>query len=187
MKKFEQLKKLYNYLSVEAQKSDYSKVFISGITADFDRLFELSWKTMKEYLYNEKNIINAKTGSPKDIIKLAYQQALIDDENNWIILLKDRNDDSHQYSESEARSYLCRIQRDYLNIIKIFIERMSELIEPEPEILAEIPESFLESLKNSGMYYDEFLNLKKKEFGCDSDLQLFEVWKLKHDNQNPFK
>lgn len=33
---------------------DFSDAMVSGLTADFDRLFELSWKTLKEYEIKEK-------------------------------------------------------------------------------------------------------------------------------------
>lgn len=63
-------------LSEYCEHSD-SKMYLSAITADFDRLFELCWKTLKEYLDKEKGMREAKSGSPKDIIKLAYHQEMI--------------------------------------------------------------------------------------------------------------
>ncbi len=57
MKKFEQMKKLYKTISAYI---DYSDAVISGTTADFDRLFELSWKTLKEYLHGQLGISEAK-------------------------------------------------------------------------------------------------------------------------------
>lgn len=45
MKKFEQLKCQYDALSKYLDPTDLSDKNISATTADFDRLFELSWKT----------------------------------------------------------------------------------------------------------------------------------------------
>ncbi len=45
MKKFEQMKRLYTTLKGYIDPFEQSDVVISGTTADFDRLFELSWKT----------------------------------------------------------------------------------------------------------------------------------------------
>lgn len=69
MRRYEQLKRLYDTLNGYIDQYDLSESMISGATADFDRLFELAWKTAKEYLQKERMIAAAKTGSPKDIIK----------------------------------------------------------------------------------------------------------------------
>ncbi|MGN0155601.1 MAG: HI0074 family nucleotidyltransferase substrate-binding subunit [Lachnospiraceae bacterium] len=176
MKKFEQVKQLYNTMSVEyAQHSD-SSLFVSGITSDFDRLFELCWKTLKEYLQKEKYIEAAKTGSPKDILKLAYQQKLINNEEIWLKILVDRNDDAHHYNESSARSYAARIEREYLKWVGTFIDELSELIPEEKGILVNVPSSFLEAVHRSGMYYDEFLEKVKQENAYSSELELFMQW-----------
>lgn len=47
MKKFEYMKRLYSTLRSYINPYDTSDVVVSGTTADFDRLFELSWKTLK--------------------------------------------------------------------------------------------------------------------------------------------
>lgn len=176
MKRFEQVKRLYTTIMKEYMRAPDSKLFISGITSDFDRLFELCWKTLKEYLLKEKEMSAARTGSPKDIIKLAYQQGLIEDEKYWLQLLSDRNDDAHHYNESAARSYAARIQRDYLSGIGKFIESLSKLIPEEPEILFDVPDDFIKASKAANLYYDEFLKKVMKENNCDSDLEVFKIW-----------
>ncbi len=176
MKKFEQTKQLYNTMSVEYATHSDSKVFLSGITSDFDRLFELCWKTLKEYMHKEKGMKAAQTGSPKDILKLAYQQGLINDEDLWLGMLADRNDDSHHYNESVARSYSARIEREYLKRIKQFIKDMSDLIATEDGILISVPDSFLEAVHKSGMYYDEFIVKVKRDNNYQTDLDIFENW-----------
>ena len=60
MKKFEQMKRLYTTLTGYIDPFDQSDVVISGTIADFDRLFELSWKTLKEYLYGTLGISEAR-------------------------------------------------------------------------------------------------------------------------------
>lgn len=181
MKKFEELKKLYYTMSVEYAEFSDSNIFISGITSDFDRLFELCWKTLKEYMQKEMYLKEARTGSPKDILKLAYRQGILDDEENWLKMLADRNDDAHHYNESAARSYAARIEREYLRHIDTFIKELSELIPEEEGVLVSIPASFLKAVQQSGMYYDEFLEKVKQENACSSELDLFTKWEeIKH-------
>lgn len=61
MKQFEQLKRAFASFKNEYAVHSDSRMFISGITADFDRIFELSWKTIKEYLDMEEYHINRET------------------------------------------------------------------------------------------------------------------------------
>ena len=49
MKKFEQVKRLYHTMCDEYNHYSNDKIFVSAITSDFDRLFELCWKSLKEY------------------------------------------------------------------------------------------------------------------------------------------
>ena len=56
MKKFEQVKRLYSVMRDEYQVYSNEKIFVSAITSDFDRLFELCWKTLQEYLRKDMGI-----------------------------------------------------------------------------------------------------------------------------------
>lgn len=176
MKKYEQAKRLYKTMLSEYCEHSDSKMYLSAITADFDRLFELCWKTLKEYLDKEKGMREAKSGSPKDIIKLAYHQEMISDEEFWLKLLADRNDDSHHYNESAARAYVSRIEREYLKGVGEFLDILSIYIPTEKDATIDIPDDFLKACDMSGMYYDEFVAKIMKENDLKSDLELFQKW-----------
>lgn len=158
-----------------SQHSD-SKSYISAITADFDRLFELGWKTLKEYLLKEKCMSEARTGSPKDILKLSFQQGIINNDTIWLQMLADRSDDTHYYNESSARTYVSRIERDYLKYMGDFINTLSAYIPEEKDALIEVPDDFITAVSLSGLYYDEFLKKVLEEYNYKSDLELFENW-----------
>ena len=68
MKKFEQLKRQYQTLAGYLDMTDLSDRNISAATAGFDRMFELAWKTLKVYLFEDLGMYEAKTGSPREII-----------------------------------------------------------------------------------------------------------------------
>ena len=108
MKKFEQLKKAFSSFKVDYNQHSDDRVYVSGITADFDRIFELTWKTLKEYISTELAIPEAKSGSPRTILKLAYKEGIITDEVSWLNMLADRNDDTHHYNEALVRAYVSR-------------------------------------------------------------------------------
>lgn len=175
MKKFEQLKRLYKTITGYMKPYDFSDEMISGLTADFDRLFELSWKTLKEYMYSDLMMLEAKTGSPREIIKLAYREKLIHDEELWISILKDRNDDAHHYKHSAAILYMGRIMDRYLDVIGKLIEDLSEMIPEEVLPDYKVPESFVNAVRKSGMSLDAFVQKVKAENGFDDD-DIFVYW-----------
>ena len=191
MKKFEETKSLYNTMKNSIGKiSGDDDFIISGITTDFDRLFELVWKTLKEYMYSILGIKAAKTGSPKMIIRMAYAEGLIDHEDIWIKLIKDRNDDTHIYQESAARAYASRIVRDYMPFMENFIAEMSEVIPEDDNAVVKIPKSFVDAARRSGMYYDEFLDSVIQKHHFSDEIELFRNWdkiKCEYDNNSTEK
>ena len=176
MKKFEQLKSLYNNMLTDFSVEQDSRMFVTALTSSFDQLIELSWKVLKEYMFQDLGITAARTGSPKTIIKLAYAQQLINDEDFWINLWQDRNDDTHHYNELEARAYAARIQFNYLPVFSKFIQSLQELIPEEPDALITIPDSLLKASLQSGIGFDRFLKKVKCENSLETDLDVVKKW-----------
>lgn len=101
----------------------------SALSADFNRLFELAWKTMKEYMDKELLITQAQqTGSAKEIIGLAFSNSIIDDCEGWSTMASARNNSVHHYSEIEAIIYCDDIISYYLGLIETLIEKLSNVI-----------------------------------------------------------
>ena len=124
MKKFDNFKSNLRILE-KAQDEDITNEFIkSGIIDKFYIQFELAWKTMKEYLKYE-GIVEAKTGSPRDIIKAAYKFYEFMNEDNWISMLNERNDTAHIYDGDAADRLVEKILNSYIDEVKkmeIYIE-----------------------------------------------------------------
>lgn len=181
MKKFEYMKRLYSTLRGYINPYDTSDVVVSGTTADFDRLFELSWKTLKEYLYNWLGIPDAKSGSPKLIISLAYKEGLINNELVWLDMLRYRNDDTHHYNMSNALIYIGEIDCLFLDEIRQLIETLKPLI-PEEEINSnKVPESLMDYCKEQGISLACVLEYLKKRYGYASNEDVYLNW----DNLKP--
>lgn len=110
------MKKYKNYVSnlrilEKAGKEDLTNEFIiGGIIDKFFIQFELGWKVMKELLLYEGRSIGS-TGSPRSIIKAAYSVWDFINEENWLEMLKARNDLSHIYDDQAAK----RLVQDILN------------------------------------------------------------------------
>ncbi len=75
-------------------------IVYDGVIQRFEFTFELSWKLMKDFLeYTGLTELR----SPRGTIREAYAYGLIDDGDQWIDMMVDRNKTSHLYDEEESR------------------------------------------------------------------------------------
>lgn len=113
MKKYENFAANLSVLS-KADKEDLENEFIlSGIIDKFFVQFELGWKLLKELLrYEGKSV--ASSGSPREIIKGAYEVYDFIEEDVWLRMLKDRNDLTHMYDGGAARRLVQTILTNYI-------------------------------------------------------------------------
>ena len=75
-KALQNLKEIYSY------EEPYDSVVITGLVGLFEICFEQSWKDMKEILA-VNGVSGSQTGSPRQILKSAYQFGLIKEEELW--------------------------------------------------------------------------------------------------------
>ena len=126
MKKYENFCKALSNLQ-EGLKLDepYSVVEQTGIVGLFEICFEQSWKLMKAVL-EEHGRFEDKIGSPRAIIKIAYQCNMIKDGERWLELLESRNILAHTYSDAEAVEIIRKLKTDYFGL---FEELRNEITE----------------------------------------------------------
>ena len=86
---------------IKSNREFDDEIYRMGIIGQFNLTFELSWKFLREFLLFH-GVSNAETGSPREIIKSAYQFHFISDENVWLDMLKRRNQSVHIYDEEIA-------------------------------------------------------------------------------------
>lgn len=102
MKKFDNfIQALNNLAKIYDYNEPYGIVELTGLVGLFEVCFEQAWKTMKEIL-EDNGFDEGRTGSPKQILKTAYQAKMIQDEALWIDALVARNNVAHSYNESIA-------------------------------------------------------------------------------------
>jgi nucleotidyltransferase substrate binding protein (TIGR01987 family) len=90
------------------------KLSREGLIQRFEYTFELSWKTLKDYLEAKELIANF----PKDVIKLAFQADLINNGEIWMQMLEKRNLLTHTYDEIIFNNAIDEITRLYFDEIK---------------------------------------------------------------------
>lgn len=87
----------------------------------FELCFDLAWKSTKE----EAKIQGVECYSPRACFKAAFQLKLIDYEEKWLKMIKDRNLASHLYKEEKADHLYPKLP-DYLNLFEdLFIKLKS--------------------------------------------------------------
>ena len=85
-----------------------------GLIQRFEYSLELAWKTLKDYLESKGTIAKF----PRDVIKIAFQNDLINDGEIWMKMLKDRILMAHTYDENNFNTALVNIITLYFGEIK---------------------------------------------------------------------
>lgn len=115
------LENAFNRLE-EALQENETELAIDGTLHRFEFTFELAWKTMKDYLEYQGVIEN--TGSPREVIKVAFKQGMIEDGEGWIDMMLSRNSLSHLYDENKSREIYDLIKNKYINLLKDILEKI---------------------------------------------------------------
>ena len=118
MKKFENfcnafsnLKDIYNY------EEPYGNVEMTGLVGLYEICFEQAWKAMKEILERD-GFTAGQTGSPRQILKTAYQAGMITDEKLWMTGLAARNNVSHAYNKTVALDIIDGAKKQYYKMFE---------------------------------------------------------------------
>jgi nucleotidyltransferase substrate binding protein (TIGR01987 family) len=84
----------------------------------FELCFELGWKTLKDFL-NEEGIF---CRSPRSCLREAFSMGLMDDEDEWLSILEDRNLSVHTYNEELAEEIYKRLRNHLIAMKKLLSE-----------------------------------------------------------------
>ena len=90
----------------------------------FEFCFELAWKAIQK----ELGRAGRPCASPKSCLKAAYRDRIIDDEELWLSVLRERNRTSHTYDETMAKEVYANLG-GYLEPLRE-LERALEAREP---------------------------------------------------------
>lgn len=129
MKKFDNYVSNLEILRKADSENLENEFIISGIIDKFFIQFELSWKVLKELLrYEGKSA--AGSGSPREILKAAYEVYDFIDEDIWLDMLKARNDMTHIYDGNAAKTLVNSILHRYIpEFIKLRDNIMNEYVD----------------------------------------------------------
>ena len=111
------LKDIYEY------DEPYNNVVLTGLVALYEICFEQSWKAMKEIMERE-GISESRTGSPRQILKSAYEVGMIKNEELWLQALATRNNVSHAYNQVIALDIVRETKEKYYDM---FLQLQKEI------------------------------------------------------------
>lgn len=106
----------------EAKNRDMEDSFVlSGTGAKFSITFDLAWKTMKDILIEYYAITDFVAGSPREVLKKAFQANMIAGDE-WMQMLEIRNRLAHDY-DGELIKACCR------TIVQVYLEKFAEFLD----------------------------------------------------------
>ena len=131
------MKKLDNFsncLSIlknaDFKLAETNDIYRTGIIGQFNLTFELAWKALQEIM-KIHGVEGTATGSPREILQLAYKIGFLNDSAVWILMLKKRNTSVHIYNEEEVDELILLIRDSFLpafvNLEKLLNEKLNEV------------------------------------------------------------
>lgn len=99
-----------------------SEVEKAGIIQFYEMVFELAWKTLKDYLMEEGFDVK----SPRASIKQAIQMEVIDGGHEWMEALEGRNLTAHTYDEGMANRVYTSIKDVYFPLLDDLYQRFQD-------------------------------------------------------------
>lgn len=124
-KKQEKLEKLIKAVDRLGEAiADYDSVKLDsvrdGVIQRFEFCTELAWKTLREHLIDQGY---TEINSPKAVLKTAFADGLLNDEQGWLDVLNSRNITSHIYDEKTAVAVFEKISTVYYPLFKELLQK----------------------------------------------------------------
>ena len=114
------MKKLDNFTNrlailanADFKMAETNDIYRTGIIGQFNLTFELAWKALQEIM-RMHSVAEAATGSPREILQLAYKVGFINDPEIWLLMLKKINTSVHIYNEDEVDEMIVLIRDGFI-------------------------------------------------------------------------
>ena len=122
---YETFKKAFSKLKEFIETDNGSEKDKAAIIHAYEYTFELWWKSLQRYLQDFETITEFGPGST---IRNAFQYGLIEDGQDYMDLLKDRNLIAHTYKENIATEIYQRILEKHIFTLEKFIKDFDKRI-----------------------------------------------------------
>ena len=112
--RFQNFQKAFKLLEKAVKIEKLTEIERGGLIQFFEVTFELSWKILKDYLEVQGFIVK----SPRESIKMAIQNEIIQNGYLWMDALEDRNLTTHIYDEEIIKTISHKIINEYYPAIE---------------------------------------------------------------------
>ena len=121
--RFSNFKKAYSQLAEFPELGELNKFEKQGLIQAFEYTFELAWKTLQDLLKNEgyQNV-----SGPRSVIEHSFQAGYIRDGEEWMEMLKRRNEASQTYQEELAEQISSDIKEEFIDLFNVFLKRLED-------------------------------------------------------------
>lgn len=114
MKKLDNFAKCLSILAdADFKLAETNDIYRTGMIGQFNLTFELAWKALQEIM-KMHGVEGASTGSPREVLQLAYKIGFINDSEVWLLMLKKRNTSVHIYNEDEVDGMITLIHDRFI-------------------------------------------------------------------------
>ncbi|MCD4722844.1 MAG: nucleotidyltransferase substrate binding protein [Desulfobacula sp.] len=125
--RFQNLDKAFTQLKRGLAIEHPSDIEQQGIIQSFEFTFELSWKTLKDYLEAQ----GVTCQFPREIIKKAFQHQIISEGELWLDMLGKRKLLAHTYDENLAMEAYRLIKQNFAPQISKLVQWLRDCNERE--------------------------------------------------------
>lgn len=129
------MKKLDNFINcleilanADFRMAETNDIYRTGIIGQFNLTFELAWKALQEIM-KMHGVEEASTGSPREILQLAYKIGFINDAEVWLLMLKKRNTSVHIYNEDEVDEMILLIRDSFVPAFSVLKDILLKKLE----------------------------------------------------------
>jgi nucleotidyltransferase substrate binding protein (TIGR01987 family) len=117
--RFSNLENAFQFLKTGLQKESLDPYQEAGIIQSFEFTFELSWKTLRDFLES----VGTNVAFARDVIKESFTSSLVKDGHIWLEMLEKRNILSHTYNREQATHAVLLIKTRYFPALEqVYLE-----------------------------------------------------------------
>ena len=99
-----------------------------GLIKAFEYTYELAWNTLRDLLRSQGD---ASLLGARDTLREAFRLDLIEQGDQWMLMIQDHNLTSHTYNRATADAIAANIQQHYLSCFQSLRTRLQIRLEQE--------------------------------------------------------
>jgi nucleotidyltransferase substrate binding protein (TIGR01987 family) len=129
--RFSNYQRALSQLRKFVDKGELSELEEQGLVKAFEYTYELAWNTLKDFLEysGQTDIYGAR-----DAIRKAFETGLIQDGENWMDMLKSRNQTSHTYNRETAEKICQAVVKVYYPLFSRLKEKLENLLKGSGDV-----------------------------------------------------